>query len=67
MTTETMDWAAAMTAACKSAEKAATLSERTVGGVAEMLRRQVRHSSDLTATMKKPTEMDARLSPLSKR
>jgi hypothetical protein len=57
-----MDWAA-MTAVCRIAEKAATLSERTVGGVAEMLQRQHRHSSDLSGVTKVLAVMDARLYP----
>lgn len=64
MKTEAMDWEAAMTAARRSAEKVATLGERTVGGVAEMLHRQSRHSSDLAATTKMLEQIDARLSSL---
>jgi hypothetical protein len=59
-----MDWEAAMTAARRSAEKAATLGERSVGGVAEMLHRQNRHSSDLAAATKTLAHNDARLSLL---
>ena len=64
MTTEAMDWEAAMTVARRSAEKAATLGERTIGGVAEMLYRQSRHSSDLAAARKTLAQIDARLSSL---
>lgn len=64
MTTEAMDWEAAMRAARQSAEKAATLGERTVGGVAEMLHHQSRHSSDLAAATKTLAQIDARLSSL---
>lgn len=64
MTTEVMDWEAAMKATRLSAEKAATLAERTVGGVAEMLHRQSRHSSDLAATTKTLAQIDASLSSL---
>lgn len=64
MTTEAMDWEAAMTTARRSAEKAATLGERTVGGVAEMLHGQRRHSSDLAAALRTLEQIDARLSSL---
>lgn len=64
MTTEAMDWEAAMKAARQSAEKAATLGERTVGGVAEMLHRQSRHSSGLAAATQMLAQIDARLSSL---
>ena len=65
MTTEAMDWEAAMTAARRGAEKAATLGERSVGGVAEVLHRQSRHSSDLAAAIKALAQIDARLSSLT--
>jgi hypothetical protein len=64
MTTEGMDWEAAMKTARRSAEKAATLGERTVGGVAEMLHRQNRLSADLAAATKTLAQIDARLSSL---
>lgn len=64
MTTETMDWEAAMKAARQSAEKAATLGERTMGGVAEVLHRHSRHCLELAAATKALAQTDACLSSL---
>src|SRR5690625_2923988 len=64
MTAEAIDWAAAMTATQQSAEKAAALTERTIGGVAELLQQQSRHSSALSDATKRMATMEAQLGSL---
>lgn len=49
---ETIDWEAAMANAERSAKAAARSAERTVGGVAQVLEEQRRHSSALTEIRK---------------